>query len=169
MGTPRHQWIVVEAKYSSEGEAARNARAQEFETYTPLFREARRGAVRRVLHLFSPYIFVKIKRDQQWQRLCGTRGVKSVLMRGEKPGVVLHEDVSKIQALENEMGYVVIDSEEPPVFGLHQFVQPTNGVWNGQRGIYLGQTSAQRSRVVFEMLERAVEVEIATRDLAHAA
>lgn len=171
MGRPRHIWLVVEAKYSSEGETKRNATAQGFEVYAPLFREHRVGGVRRVLHLFAPYIFVKIKRDQQWQRLLGTRGVKSVLMNGEKPSQVLHADIELIKSLENEMGYVTIEDEEPPVLSIMQFVTPTAGSWRGQRGIYFGpsQDSRSRSKVVFEMMSRAIEVEIATRDLAPAA
>lgn len=166
MGKPHHRWIVVETKHSAEREAARNARAQDFETYTPLFRKSRRNGVREIHHLFSPYIFVCVKRDQRWQALCSTRGVKSVIMNDDKPSHVLDSDIQAIRALENEMGYVVIEDQEPPALQLQQFVYPTAGCWSGQQGVYFGQTSRSRSKVVFEMMGRAIAAEVLTRDLA---
>lgn len=162
-------WIVVEAKRGAESTARREAIQQGFEVYSPLYRECRRGGVRRVLHLLSPYIFVKVRRAQRWQSLHGTRGVRSVLMNGEKPSRVLHEDIELFRSMENELGYVVLQDEEPPVLRHGQHVVPTSGCWIGQTGIYHGPTSRVRSRVVFEMMGRALQAEILTRDLASAA
>lgn len=169
MGKTLHRWIVVETKSSSEMEAARNARAQGFEPYAPLFREKRRGGVRRVLHLFSPYIFVKVRHDQRWQSLCSTRGVRRVITNDDRPSHVLDADIAHIRSLENDLGYVVISDEEPPAFADRDLVRPTAGCWLGQLGTYRYPTSRTRSKVVFEMMGRAVEAEILTMDLAPAA
>ena len=110
MGKPRNRWIVVEAKFSQESFAARNMRQQGFTVYAPLFRERRSEGVRKVSHLFAPYIFVQLKHRQSWHPISGTRGVKRVVLSLTKiennksgepsPSVIQSAHVELIRSLE---------------------------------------------------------------------
>jgi transcriptional antiterminator RfaH len=159
-------WTVLETRQLSGTEAVRHVSQQGFTYYHPLYREPiswkRREAVRLRRSLFPGYLFVEINpRLPDWHRLHSTRGVSRVMMTGMLPARVSDEEIERLQSLEDEEGYVVIPGEEPPVFNRDDIIIGTNGLHQGQYGVYQGLGNARNARrVLFEILGRSVEFEV---------
>lgn len=162
-------WTVIRTKFDEECSALKNITAQEFEGYLPRYR-ARVDAkgVRKVLPLFPGYLFVLIRRDQDWSPLRFTRGVHSLFYTVEGPPArVDPEDVTRFRSMEDEWGYVVIPDQEPPAFSIGDTVIAFNGMCAGHMGSFAGRGSTpSRGSVIFEMMSKAVKLEVSLYDLA---
>ena len=166
MGSKRKslRWTIVETKRASALEAARHCKNQGFEYYHPLYREGRVGGVRKILPLFPNYLFVRVA-PVGWQRLCSTRGIAKVMTCGDNILHVRDSEVDHIRSREDEMGYVRVDTEEPPAFSPDQKVVGIRGLFEGQDGIYQGMSERNRVRVMFRIFEREVVAEVSAWDL----
>lgn len=154
----RH-WAAVETKHRCEGAVSRRLREQGYETYHPLCRAPRNDrGVRRILPLFDRITFVRIK-NNVFASILGTRGVVRLMMSGEnQPARVGDEEIARIRSCENELGYVTIAADEPPVFDLRQAVRATGGAWAGQTGQYMGEKTKQLVEVSFVMMGKEFSV-----------
>lgn len=126
------------------------------------------GGVRQPQNLFPGYLFVQVDtRNSDWSRTRSTRGVKQLHMMGEKPAVVLDDDIEFIRSREDALGYFVPEHEEPPVFSLNDKVRGIHGLFEDKIGIYkgLGKNKRDSRRVLFEILNRSVEFEVNAYDL----
>ena len=167
MGSRRKYWTVVRTKFDEESTALRNVREQGFEGYLPRYRDRVRGGVRKVLPLFPGYMFVQIKRNQDWSPIRSTRGVHSMMFSGQAPARVLDEDIERIRGCEDELGYVVIPENEPPQFLPGEIVMAFGGMFVNKLGTYVGLgANRHRGQVIFELLGRAVRTDVSLYDLA---
>lgn len=102
----------------------------------------------------------------EWRRVNGVRGVERLMLTADQTPVRIRDaDVQRIRDMENELGYVVVDQEEPPVFALMDQVRALTGAFRDQTGTFIEKASALRCRVLFSMLGRDFEYEMRERDL----
>jgi transcription antitermination factor NusG len=159
-------WFVVETGRGLESTAVRHLKRQGYSVYLPRFRERRspRG-VRRVLPLFPSYLFVEV--CDLWRSINGTRGVRRILLSAEQVPARMHREViDGIRDSEDDLGYVRVESEEPPELVVGNSYLVTRGVFAQRRGIFVGTTTEQRCRMLFDMLGRKIESEVPARHLA---
>lgn len=166
-------WTVVKTKLASSLEAAKHVRAQDFPLYRPLYRpQARTGSTARdARQLFEYYLFVQVDLRKAWQKLHNTRGVAKLFMSGSLPHEVEDGHIEWLQSCEDESGYFVVQSEEPPVFAHLQAVRGVQGLFEDKVGIYqgLGKTARDTRRVLFNILGREAVFEVKANDLVAAA
>lgn len=89
-----------------------------------------------------------------------------ILTSEESPSRMHDEIVQGIRNDEDELGYVRVDSEEPPALVVGNSYTVTRGVFAARRGMFRGMSGAQRCRMMFELLGRQVESEVLARHLA---
>lgn len=158
-------WSVVMTQPNSELLAQRHLREQGFEVYVPLVLTTlvRRGVkIARELPLFPRYVFVKIV--DAFSKIRSTRGVTALVMSGDVPARV-GEGVIKSLREREQGGYVHL--EPPPArFRRGQSVRIVRGSFEGRIGIWDGQTSHERERVLLRLLGQVVPVELKSDALA---
>jgi len=163
-------WTVLETKSATSGEAMQHAARQGFECYHPKYREAPVRGVRKIVPLFPRYLFVLVRRSQNWRPLAYTRDIKRVILGAgtDTPAIVPHSEIERLRSLENEIGYVEPDFTQPPSFVAEQAVVGERGLFRDKHGIYKGLVGnrADRVRVLFEIIGRPVVHEMSAYDLA---
>lgn len=178
MGTrqARKFWTAAETRYGSEAEARRSVISLGHEVYFPQFREKARNGVRRVLPLLDRYLLVRLDRRDNWLPIDSAKGIVGI-MRGahggndfSKPAVIPDDRIEYIRSLEDELGYVRLELEEPPAFAFREQVIALKGAFRDQRGEYRGidQQNSRRAQVAFTVLGRDVLSSVARYDLVRA-
>lgn len=155
MARRAEDWILCATKPGWEDKAARSLHQQHIEYYLPRFFDT---LLKRRRVLFPSYIFARP--DGSWVPLTGTRGISYVITFGEKPATVRHREVQALKARENEHGLVTVPQVtfvkgEPVLVG--------GGRFKDQIGLYQGQDGIARTKVLFDMMGRSVEVRIDTK------
>ncbi len=149
------RWIVAITQPSREAWAVENIARQSYEYYFPRVMErvkiGRRLSEFRTRPLFPRHVFVKV--DQSWSSLLSTFGVRSLIMFGESLAIVPEYDIQRIRSMEDERGLVVL-----PRFHEGQKVLFRRGSFAGHSGIYQGQNSQDRCKVLLAYLGRMVPV-----------
>jgi transcription antitermination factor NusG len=152
---PTQRWIVAITQPNRERWALENIDRQNYEFYLPRVAERVRAARRisefRTRPLFPRHIFVRIV--DRWHSLLSTHGVRGVIMFGENLAVVPEKDIQRIRAMEDEKGLVVL-----PQLRKGQKVLFRRGSFAGQSGLYQGQSSQDRCKVLLAYLGRMVPV-----------
>lgn len=155
---------------SAEKVALLNLARQSFETFAPRFREVALENGRRVSRsgfLFSRYVFVWITEHCRWRSINGTRGIQKLFMIDERPAFLHFEDEARIMELKarcDAEGW--IDLNKVPTRKIGDEVTVTGGPFYGFKGIWQGQSGAEREFVLLNMLGRAVKVEVDHAQLA---
>lgn len=164
-------WTVVGTKQPSSRDAVINLRNQGFEYYRPLYRARPNAAgVRVTSALFAYYLFVRVG-TVGWDVVRSTRGVAQMYMSGDTPARIADSDIEYFRSIEDDMGYCVPPTEQPPRFERGQVVDGIGGLFEGNRGTYQGLagSAADRVRVLFNILGRKVAFEVSAFDLTAAA
>ncbi len=149
------RWIVAITKPSREEWAVENIDRQHFEYYLPKVAEriktSRRLGEFRTRPLFPRHVFVHA--DERWHVLLSTFGIRSVITFGEALAVVPERDIQRIRMMEDEKGLVVLPK-------LHEGQEVTfrRGPFSGKMGIYQGQSSQDRCKVLLAYLGRVIPV-----------
>lgn len=151
-------WIAVKTKTRRERWARDNIVAQGFECYLPVIE----GKDRKLEALFPRYLFVKY--TGPWHVLLNTYGVSGLVMTGDRPDVMPDKQIKKLKRLENRDGVIVLPSQvqqrkAEPKPGDHVKIQA--GALQGKVGIYEGQDSRDRVRVLMDYLGRKTPVLVA--------
>ena len=157
-------WAVARTKAGSEQRAAYNLGNQGFQWFLPRTREivALRGKLRtKVVPLFPRYIFVEIA--GQWREVASTRGIVGIVMEDDTPALARDADIERIRAMEVD-GLVVL----PPRFIVGQRVRVSSGGYQNVVGVYNGQSSLDRVKVLLSLLGRNVCAEFREGELAPA-
>lgn len=115
------RWAVVQSKPSEERLAKENLQNQGFEVYLPLMlrttppsKRNPKGGVE-VGPFLPRYMFVRLDPSvQAWTCIFSTRGVRQVLMAGQRPGLISDGVVQRIRARE-EGGFIkMLRAEDLP-------------------------------------------------------
>jgi transcriptional antiterminator RfaH len=129
-----------------------------YESYLPLTKTRIVGVKAKIAPLFPGYIFARIVAGR-WYPIARTVGVVRVLMCGDSPARLSDSVIAEMRRGEVR-GFVKLP--EPLKRG--DRVRVTAGSFFGHVGLYDGQTSRQRERVLLELLGRLVPVELSRRD-----
>jgi transcription antitermination factor NusG len=149
------RWIVAVTQPNREGWALENIERQSYKYYFPQVAErvktSRHLMEFRARPLFPRHVFVYI--EDKWHSLLSTFGVRSIIMFGGNVAVVPERDIQRVRAMEDQMGLVIL-----PRLREGQEVILKRGAFSGQRGIYQGQSSKDRCKVLLAYLGRVVPV-----------
>jgi transcriptional antiterminator RfaH len=159
-------WGVVQTLSGKENTAQCECERQAFETFLPKFRTyvvARNGRRPVVRCLFPGYLFVRIV--DHWYSLRGTRGVIDLLRDGERPARVHDHEIHYLRERYGEHGAHELTASR---FRQGQAVRAVSGAWRDNVGVFEAMGTGDRVRVLFEMMGRAVPVELGERELAAA-
>jgi transcriptional antiterminator RfaH len=127
-----------------------------FETFMPLIR-VRHAMVRyRTAQLFPSYLFVKIE-DDFWYDVLWTPRVIRVIMSGDRPARMPVNAVELIQR-KARGGYVTLPAK--PTIRRGDTVRVLHGHFAGQLGLFDGQASHERQRILLDLLGSKVPVEL---------
>jgi transcriptional antiterminator RfaH len=146
-----NDWWVVQTEANFEHVARLLLMRLGFVTYAPRIRI--RG---RVAWLFPTYLFVGAR--EQWYPVLWTNRVVRLLMAGDQPASVKGEIVTHIRKREVN-GFVKLPLPNRQLKP-GQKVRVVNGAFQGQIGLYEGQTGRDRERVLLELLGQSVPVEL---------
>jgi len=147
-------YVVALAKPNHEAIAARHLQRQGFDYYYPRFEQRKPGKEPTIRPLFPRYMFVRL--EPLWRSLNGTRGISYVLMGERGPQVVADELIDAIKLREDKRGLYQLST--PPKFLPGAAVKVDEGPLFGVPLVYEGMASADRVRVLCNMLGRSVVV-----------
>lgn len=159
-------WGVIRTMTAQEECARINCLRQGFETFLPKFRTyvvARNGRRPVIRCLFPGYLFVRIV--DHWYSLKGTRGVINLLHDGERPSAVPAQEIHYLRERYGESGVHELTASR---FREGQAVRAVSGVWRDNVGVFESMESGDRVKVLFEMMNRKVSIEMGERELAAA-
>lgn len=149
-------WIVARTKSRRERWAAENVQRLGFEFYLPQYEIKVRGKKNlnqiRSEVLFPSYLFVKI--DGSWRVLLSTFGISGIVLRGDNPAIMPQTEIDRLQGTANDAGLVQL----PGHFRVNQEVRARSGPLKNNTGIFQGQTSSGRNKVLMELLGGKVMV-----------
>jgi transcriptional antiterminator RfaH len=153
-------WAVAQTESQREHVAAQFLHQAEFEIYLPKI-VTQHGARERVTPLFPGYVFVEIV--ERWWAVRWTAGVVRLLMADDRPARVPTMLMDAIRKREGCDGLVRLPKPRGLVGG--DQVRIVCGNFEGRLGVYQGQSGAQRSRILLDLLGREVATVILTRDV----
>ena len=113
------------------------------------------------------YILARIdRRATVLGELARAKGVK-----GDPLGRVQDHEIEHLRSLEDNLGYVSLEGDEPPAFAFGESVLALSGMFKDQTGEYRGLDwdNPRRARVAFEILSRVQEISVPRFDLARVA
>jgi transcriptional antiterminator RfaH len=148
-------WSVVQCEAQREHSVRLLLMRANFETYLPQVMHRRRPAL-----LFPTYLFCRIV--EQWYRVRWTPHVVRMLMTGNRPAQMPEDVMREIQSRESRDGFIRLPRRHGPAIG--QPVRILTGQFQGQIGLYDGQSPKERERVLLELLGRSVRVELSAND-----
>ena len=160
-------WYLAYTKPRQEMVAQLNLRQQGFETYLPLFKVLRRGAAGPVMEpMFPRYLLLRPGREgQSLGTVRSTRGVSGLVRFGVEPGTLAERVVNGIRAA--EVARAQLDDAALQGLRAGQTVVFAGGPFQGLAGLVTS-VSAQRVRVLLELLGRPTQVQVAPAELAPA-
>lgn len=146
-------WIVCRTKPSRERYAMKNAarHPSTLRTYLPVI-AGKKGKE----EMFLPG-FLFVLTHGQWRYLTGTYGVSSVLMIGDRAGILPHKHMRQLRKMVGDE-----QKARAPVlrYEKDQDVRVTKGPWRDFVGKYQRTTPEQRIRIVLSFMQRTVHVDL---------
>jgi transcriptional antiterminator RfaH len=129
-----------------------------FESYLPRTRTRRNGRSI-IAPLFPGYLFVRIV--AQWYPIKNTIGVLRLLMNGDEPARLPDQVVTDLRHAEVG-GFIRLPKPAALING--DRVRILTGPFRDQVGLYDGQSTRERERILLELLGRKVRIELARTD-----
>ena len=142
-------------------------RQQGFESNLTLFKVLRRGAAEPIMEtMFPRYLLMQPGREgQSLGTVRSTRGVSGLVRFGVEPGTLAERVVDGIRAA--ELARAQLDDAALQGLRAGQTVVFAGGPFQGLAGLVTS-VSAQRVRVLLELLGRPTQVQVAPAELAPA-
>ncbi len=152
-------WWVAQVLVGKETLAEQHLRRQGFDVLVPRYRKTVRHArqFRTVLAaLFPGYLFVRAGNATRWRSINGTRGVRQLVMMGDRPGELPD---ALVQALSASLA-------EPPAPG--SAIEVTAGPFAGTLGQLLALEAGERVKVLLSLLGGEVVVTMPRAEIKQA-
>jgi len=130
-----------------------------FESYVPRTK-VRRDGVARIVPLFAGYIFVRI--IDRWYSVRWSPGVVRVLMSGEGPAPLPDRVVEELRR--SEVRGLIRLPPSPSMLTPGERVRIMTGSFCGHIGLYEGQSSRQRERILLNLFGRMTPIDLARTD-----
>ncbi len=152
-------WIAATTRPKAEHVARMNLMAQGYETVLPLV-----SVDGEITLAFPGYIFADTSpRSGQWRPINNTRGVKAVIMTGERPSIVPARDIDKMRAAMANDGAIHISRTKPEPIDLEhgQTIKLLDGPFQGFEAIFQHDDAQARIFALIEFMgaPRVVELE----------
>lgn len=159
-------WYAVHTQPQRESLAAEQLRRQDFEVFHPrqtrTVRHARRVTERQVGY-FPSYVFVALDVGTQlWRRINGTRGVRSLVMTGDRPAKAASGFIEALRAACDDQGLLV----RQDLWKGGEQVRVLSGPFADQLGVIDRLDGPSRVRVLMSLLGAQVPVVTAAGNLA---
>ena len=146
-------WSVVRSLPKREAFASERLQAAGFETFLPLVQTKRASQP-----LFAGYFFCRIV--EQWRSINSTFGVLCLVRVGDCPARCPDHEVARLQAQVNRQGFIRLP-DGPGArrqIAIGAKVKITGGPFGGWTGLYAGQSTKDRERVLLALLGRQTPV-----------
>lgn len=163
--TDEKRWVVVRTRPNQINRACDSLRRQAVDFFVPFLPPDRFCKRKRLL--FSPYFFARI--GSYWTFLMSSHGVRDILRDQNGPRTISDKIVNTIMGQMDQNGFVILPEHTPSGFQPGQRLRAVRGAFEQHVGIYIGDATHQRVRVLFTLLNRAVRVECNREDLELAA
>jgi transcriptional antiterminator RfaH len=150
-------WSVVRSLPAKERFAAEQLGLRGYETFLPLVQTKRASAP-----LFASYFFIRIV--EQWRAINSTFGVLCLVRVGDCPARCPDREIDALKALIDGQGFIKLPEAPPPVrrqIAIGAKVKIIEGPFGGMRGLYAGQTTREREKVLLHVLGGQRQVLIA--------
>lgn len=148
-------WSVVRSLPQREKFAAERVEALGFPVFLPLApSSARRGGVNEGRPLFAGYFFAYIV--DQWRAINHTFGVLCLVRTGDCPSKMPDREIEALRNMIDEHGFVRLpEAPATPArreIAIGSKVRITAGPFGGMSGLYAGQSTRERERILLSML-----------------
>jgi transcription antitermination factor NusG len=157
------RWFAVYTRANHEKRVAEQLRERSVDYFLPTYECERRWKDRRVklqTSLFPGYVFVRVAlRDRL--RILQTPGIVHLVGFGGHPAPLPQED---IQAIQNCLSHG-LQVEPHPYLRVGHRVQVKRGPLQGLEGIIVRRKNRSRFILSFDLLQRAVAIEMNAMDL----
>ena len=162
------RWFVAQTQPGKERLALRHLANQQFTTFCPLRRVAKRSGKRRmtVLSSFFPsYVFVQFDpKNERWRSINGTIGVARLVSFGPEPAAMPKGLVERLRELCSDEGELAFD--EPLQAG--DRVRIIGGPFDAWCGQLVTEEPRERVTILLELLSGATRVDVARSRLVQA-
>jgi transcriptional antiterminator RfaH len=143
-------WGVVRSLPKREAFAAERLRVdQGFEVFPPLVQTKRASAP-----LFNGYFFCRI--IDRWRSINSTFGVLCLVRVGDCPARCPDREIDALKAMIDGHGYIKLPEAPPPPvrrkIAIGAKVRIASGPFGGWRGLYAGQSTREREKVLLNLL-----------------
>jgi transcriptional antiterminator RfaH len=143
-------WGVVRSLPQREAFAAERLRVdQGFEVFPPLVQTKRASAP-----LFNGYFFCRI--IDRWRSINSTFGVLCLVRVGDCPARCPDREIDALKAMIDGHGYIKLPEAPPPPvrrkIAIGAKVRIASGPFGGWRGLYAGQSTREREKVLLNLL-----------------
>jgi transcriptional antiterminator RfaH len=163
-------WAVARTAAHREKFAAERIGEAGFEVFAPQIRE-RVGLRWRVAPLFRGYIFARVT-DGRWHPIARALGVLRLVKFGDSPARCPDAEIAALKAMIDGHGYVRLpEAPAAPVrrkIAIGTKVPITAGPFGGMSGLYAGQSTRDREKILLSMLGSQRPVLIAANLVAPA-
>lgn len=155
------RWYLVYCKPRQETTAQRNLQRQQYVTYLPRVRQARRRAGRQIsliTPMFPRYLFINLDRENDnWGPIRSTLGVVSLVRFGSAPAAVPDDLVELLRQREDAEGIQVLPVEQ---YQRGAKVRITEGGFAGYEGVFLARSGRERVTVLLQVLGRGTRAQV---------
>jgi transcriptional antiterminator RfaH len=150
-------WGVVRSNPQREVYASERVQAAGYETFLPMVQTNRASQP-----LFASYFFVRI--IEQWRSINSTFGVLCLVRVGDCPARCPDHEIEALKAMIDGHGYIKLpEAPAAParrVIAVGAKVKITGGPLAGHRGLFQGQSTKDRERILLSLLGSQREVRI---------
>lgn len=155
------RWYLVYTKPRQEAVAHTNLQRQDYVTYLPLVRQARRRGGRKVSvvgPMFPRYLFVRLDRHtDNWAPIRSTLGVVSIVRFGHVAAAVPDDLIALLRAREDDRGIQVLPADD---YKRGARVRITDGGLMGYEAMFVARTSRDRVVVLLQILGKYTRVSV---------
>jgi transcriptional antiterminator RfaH len=157
-----YKWFAVRTQPRRERLALEHLERQDFESFCPMWRGARRQqrlAKAALAPLFPSYVFARLNLDaQRWRAINGTIGCIGLVSFGARPTALPSGFVESMRARSESDGEVGFAHE----LRLGDQVRVVGGSFDNLCGTLVAKTGPERVAILLEVMNRATRVEIAS-------
>ena len=164
-GAHEARWYACYTRSRHEKQVDRLLRQRGIESYLPVVPRVRQWKDRKKLvawPLFPSYVFGRFGLEELHQVL-STPGVATVVRANGQPVPIAAEDVENVRRFAAALADHEMDLEVRPFLREGQWVEVTDGPFEGVRGVVIERRNRRRVLVGLEAIGQGLEIDVDTR------